>query len=131
MVFDENSNTSWFTTEWMSWNKYSENMLRSIEKKILQSKTSNLSWCGMWWYFFFVKFVGIKTAYRGWFVDIGPVVGKCDKIWTISLNSDSPNTPLVLLHGFGAGVALWCLNLDSLAATRPVFAIDLLGKWWN
>lgn len=105
MVINENS-TSWFTTEWMSWNKYSENMLRSIEKRILQN---------------------IKTAYRGWFVDIGPVVGRCDKIWTLSLNSDSQNTPLVLLHGFGAGVALWCLNLDSLAATRPVFAIDLLG----
>ncbi|KAI4467325.1 hypothetical protein MML48_2g00006759 [Holotrichia oblita] len=105
MVFHDNS-TSWFTTEWISWSKYSETMLRSIEKKILQN---------------------IKSAYRGWFVDIGPVVGKCDKIWTISLNTDSPNTPLVLLHGFGAGVALWCLNLDSLAASRPVFAIDLLG----
>ncbi|KAF5271289.1 hypothetical protein FQR65_LT05304 [Abscondita terminalis] len=81
-------------------------MLRSVEKKILGY---------------------LKTAYRGWFVDIGPAVGSADKVWTISLNSDAQNTPLVLLHGLGAGVALWCLNLDSFAATRPVYAIDILG----
>lgn len=70
----------------------------------------------------------VKTAYRGFFVDIGPTVGKSDKIWTISLNTDSPNTPLILLHGLGAGVALWCLNLDSLASSRAVYAFDLLGS---
>ncbi|XP_068894768.1 1-acylglycerol-3-phosphate O-acyltransferase ABHD5-like isoform X3 [Tenebrio molitor] len=69
----------------------------------------------------------VKSAYRGWYVDIGPVVGPADKIWTISFNTESPNTPLVLLHGLGAGVALWCLNLDAFAATRPVYAVDLLG----
>jgi len=73
-------------------------------------------------------FVGLKSGYRGWYVDIGPVVGTADKIWTISLNHESNRTPIVLLHGLGAGVALWCLNLDSLAATRPVYAIDILGK---
>lgn len=72
--------------------------------------------------------VGLKTAYRGWYVDIGPVVGTSDKIWTISLNEESPKTPIVLLHGLGAGAALWCLNLDALASHRPVYAIDILGK---
>ncbi|XP_076478426.1 pummelig isoform X4 [Bombus vancouverensis nearcticus] len=81
-------------------------MLRSVEKKILSC---------------------LKTTYRGWYVDIGPVVGTSDKIWTISLNEESPNTPIVLLHGLGAGVALWCLNLDALASQRPVYAIDILG----
>ncbi|KAJ3648982.1 hypothetical protein Zmor_020746 [Zophobas morio] len=98
--------TSWFSPDWLTWNKYSEGMLRTLEKKILQI---------------------VKTAYRGWYVDIGPVVGPADKIWTISFNTDSPNTPLVLLHGLGAGVALWCLNLDAFAASRPVYAFDLLG----
>lgn len=70
---------------------------------------------------------GLKAAYRGWYVDIGPAVGTSDKIWTISLNQESSKTPILLLHGLGAGVALWCLNLDYLAASRPVYAIDLLG----
>uniref|UniRef100_A0A0C9REI2 ABHD4 protein n=1 Tax=Fopius arisanus TaxID=64838 RepID=A0A0C9REI2_9HYME len=81
-------------------------MLRAAEKKILSC---------------------LKNAYRGWYVDIGPCVGTADKIWTIALNEDAPNTPIVLLHGLGAGVALWCLNLDSLSTERPVYAMDLLG----
>lgn len=56
------------------------------------------------------------------------MVGQSDKIWTISLNDESSKIPLVMLHGMGAGLALWCPNLDSFAATRPVYAIDLLGK---
>lgn len=91
---------------WFSWSGLSSTMLRAAEKKILSC---------------------LKTAYRGWYVDIGPVVGTADKIWTISLNEESPRIPIVLLHGLGAGVALWCLNLDALASQRPVYAIDILG----
>ncbi|XP_012540382.1 (Lyso)-N-acylphosphatidylethanolamine lipase isoform X1 [Monomorium pharaonis] len=97
--------SSWFWG-WFSWSGSSSTMLRAAEKKILSC---------------------LKTAYRGWFVDIGPVVGPADKIWTISLNEESSKVPIVLLHGLGAGVALWCLNLDALASQRPVYAIDLLG----
>lgn len=56
-------------------------------------------------------------------------MGPADKIWTIQLNTESQSTPLVMLHGLGAGVALWCLNLDCFAATRPVYAFDLLGMF--
>lgn len=63
-------------------------------------------------------------------MNVGPVTGTEDcKIWTIKLNEESKTTPLVLLHGLGSGVALWALNLDGLTTTRPVYAIDLLGKY--
>ncbi|XP_045501773.1 (Lyso)-N-acylphosphatidylethanolamine lipase isoform X2 [Colias croceus] len=101
----ENTESSWIGG-WFSWTRQSDTMLRNIEKTILSC---------------------VKTAYKRFYVDIGSVVGQCDKIWTISLNDESPQTPLVMLHGMGAGVALWCPNLDALAATRPVYAIDLLG----
>ncbi|XP_072396698.1 (Lyso)-N-acylphosphatidylethanolamine lipase-like isoform X1 [Diabrotica undecimpunctata] len=97
---------SWVSPNWLSWNKYSESMLRAIEKRILSI---------------------LKVPYKGFYVDIGPVVGPADKIWTLSFNTESQKTPLVLLHGLGSGVALWCLNLDTFANTRPVYAIDVLG----
>ncbi|KAG4074672.1 hypothetical protein HA402_004543 [Bradysia odoriphaga] len=101
------ANNRWFLS-WLNWTGITSSgtMLRTAEKRILSF---------------------LKTAYRGFYVDIGPVVGEADKIWTISLNSESPKTPLVMLHGMGAGVAFWVLNLDSLAVHRPVYAIDILG----
>lgn len=51
-----------------------------------------------------------------------------DKIWTVKINpSNSNKTPLVLMHGFGAGLAFWILNFKALSKDRPVYAIDTLG----
>ncbi|XP_019881709.1 (Lyso)-N-acylphosphatidylethanolamine lipase isoform X2 [Aethina tumida] len=88
-----------------SWIKFSEAKLISIEKRILEV---------------------VKTAYKGWFVPVQTVSDE-DKIWTVSLNPESKNTPLLLLHGFAAGLGFWCLNFDAFAKDRPVYAIDLLG----
>ncbi|KAJ8682055.1 hypothetical protein QAD02_017847 [Eretmocerus hayati] len=105
VVLSSEYSGSWFWS-WFNWSRFSPMMLRTAEKKILSY---------------------LKTGYKGWYVDIGPVVGSSDKIWTVSLNQESPETPILLLHGLAAGVALWVLNLDSLAKQRPVYAIDLLG----
>lgn len=32
-----------------------------------------------------------------------------------------------MIHGFGAGIGFWVLNYDTLAANRPLYAIDLPG----
>lgn len=72
-------------------------------------------------------FLVVQTAYKGWHVNIDFKPGIKANIWTIALNKQSTKTPLLLLHGFGAGVGFWCLNLDRLAAGRPVYAIDILG----
>ncbi|XP_037948748.1 (Lyso)-N-acylphosphatidylethanolamine lipase-like isoform X2 [Teleopsis dalmanni] len=90
----------------LNWTGTSPTTLRAAEKKILSY---------------------LKTQYRGFFVDIGPAISESDKIWTISLNTESKEVPLVLLHDLGAGIALWVMNLDSLAKDRPVYAMDILG----
>ncbi|XP_050542632.1 (Lyso)-N-acylphosphatidylethanolamine lipase [Daktulosphaira vitifoliae] len=70
----------------------------------------------------------VKSPYRTRYVDLGPIVEHDEKIWTIEINSDKQKSPLVLLHGFGAGIALWCMNFDGLSNnSRPVYAMDLLG----
>lgn len=73
-------------------------------------------------------FLDLKTSYNGKFVNIGPVVGKDDKIWTIVFNENlTESTPLLIIHGLGAGSAYWVGNLDEITAGRTVYVIDFLG----
>ncbi|KAI7689097.1 Protein ABHD4 [Sarcoptes scabiei] len=96
----------------------------------------------------------LKCEHRSYFVDIGNFSDlKNTLIWTVELTSDRRNSiqsiqqeakpdilnhekpkneqglPLVMIHGFAAGVGLWVLNFDELAArsNRKIFAFDLLG----
>lgn len=72
----------------------------------------------------------VKTPHKRFFVDLGNCVGTNDRIWTLAMNTDldhEQHTPMVLLHGYASALAFWMLNLDTFAAERPVYAVDLLG----
>lgn len=74
------------------------------------------------------SFLDVKSTYRTRYVNLGPVVEQEDKIWTLEVNHDKRETPIVLLHGFGSGVGLWCMNVDKISNNRrPLYAMDLLG----
>lgn len=73
----------------------------------------------------------LKTPSEGFYVNIGDVNGSPCKIWTkvYSTNSADPlSSPIVLVHGFGAGSGLWALNVDVLCSRgRTVLTLDLPG----
>ncbi|XP_010882972.2 1-acylglycerol-3-phosphate O-acyltransferase ABHD5 isoform X2 [Esox lucius] len=98
----------WISIGWMSswlpsWCPTSQNQLRTAEEKMLECITGKVS----------KQYVQISGG---------------NMLWTLTMNgSVKGKTPLVLLHGFGGGVGLWALNLDTLAWQRPVYAFDLLG----
>lgn len=68
-------------------------------------------------------------------MDIGNGWGlENNKIWTLEMTPHNSSAeqklglPLVLMHGFAAGVGVWALNLDALSVSnRKVYAFDVLG----
>ncbi|KAJ0174266.1 hypothetical protein K1T71_010412 [Dendrolimus kikuchii] len=100
----EEAESSW--SDKLTWTKHSDATLSKAEKSMLSY---------------------VKTPYEGAYVDIGHMVGRHDKVWTIFMNTKSTNIPIVMIHGMGAGLAFYCTNFDAISASRPVYAIDLLG----
>ena len=68
-------------------------------------------------------FLGVQQRFRSYFVS----VFNGNKIRTIETPVKSNRLPLVLLHGFGAGVGFWTLNIDSLSEKQRLYAVDVLG----
>lgn len=69
----------------------------------------------------------MKVPFERFYISLGDCVDKNNEIWTLAMNTESDQTPIVMLHGFGAGIAFWVMNLEDISAERPLYAIDLLG----
>uniref|UniRef100_UPI0037E9046D 1-acylglycerol-3-phosphate O-acyltransferase ABHD5-like n=1 Tax=Semicossyphus pulcher TaxID=241346 RepID=UPI0037E9046D len=105
--------SSWILSWLPSWCPTSPSQLKNAEEKMLKS---------------------VKQAFSRQHVRIS----NDNYLWTLAFSTQpqphspcqppaQPRPPLVLLHGFGGGVALWAQNLDSLSSSGPVYALDLLG----
>ncbi|XP_063055751.1 1-acylglycerol-3-phosphate O-acyltransferase ABHD5 isoform X2 [Engraulis encrasicolus] len=96
---------SWWISSWLpSWCPTSMNQLKDAEEKIL---------------------LPVKSPFSRQLVPISD--GNVLSTLTFSGKAECDSTPLVLLHGFGAGVGLWVLNLDALSQQRSLYTFDLLG----
>ncbi|XP_061886181.1 1-acylglycerol-3-phosphate O-acyltransferase ABHD5-like isoform X4 [Entelurus aequoreus] len=103
---------SWLLSWLPSWCPTSPSQLKDAEEKMLKS---------------------VKQPFSRQHVHISNE----NYLWTIAFSNhghpsipqlQAPSRPpLVLLHGFGGGVALWAQNLDCLSSSGPVYALDLLG----
>lgn len=78
---------------------------------------------GKWKISFTFLCSGLNCYYEGRYVK----TSQQDKIWTVSFNPKGNKTPVLMIHGFGAGLGLWALNIDELSNNRPVYTFDLLG----
>ncbi|XP_056439487.1 1-acylglycerol-3-phosphate O-acyltransferase ABHD5-like [Gadus chalcogrammus] len=104
--------SSWLSSWLPSWCPTSSSQLKDAEEKMLKS---------------------VRQPFSRQHVHISGD----NYLWTLAFNTlpqpsqqparTRPGPPLVLLHGFGGGVALWIQNFDSLAGCGPVYALDLLG----
>ena len=89
-----------------------------------------------------LSIIACNTQSAGFYVDVTvdqfEGKGEICRIWTRKFNktpsnsdgcqSNAKDTPLVLIHGMGAGGAFFTLNVDGLAKFSTVFLIDLPGK---
>lgn len=85
-----------------SWKPTSQRLLEAAEERI---------------------FKYITVPYEGKYV---PLDGG-EKVWTVKFNPQGKKVPLVMVHGFGGGIALWAMSIDALAKKRPVYVFDVLG----
>ena len=100
--------SSWFP--WLRWTPTSAREVKEAEERLLAH---------------------CQIQSQGFYVNVGKVGGRECRVWTRRFGQPedgAARAPLVLVHGMGAGLAMFVLNLDSLASQgRLVYAIDLPG----
>ena len=74
-----------------------------------------------------VLFLFLLTEIRSYYESEFVPLKNDQRIWTLKFNPTANRSPLVLVHGFGGGVGLWAMNVDTLAEKRTVYAFDVLG----
>lgn len=55
------------------------------------------------------------------------------QIYTVTAETPTSSytrIPVVLIHGFAGGVALWASNIDDMAKKRILHCFDLLGGYY-
>ncbi|VFV25096.1 (Lyso)-N-acylphosphatidylethanolamine lipase isoform X1 [Panthera pardus] len=93
----------WLSSWLPAWRPTSMSHLKNVEARILQCLQNK----------FLARYVSLPNQ---------------NKIWTVTVSPElRERTPLVMVHGFGGGVGLWILNMDSLSARRTLHTFDLLG----
>nr|XP_058914717.1 (Lyso)-N-acylphosphatidylethanolamine lipase isoform X3 [Kogia breviceps] len=93
----------WLSSWLPTWRPTSMSQLKNVEARILQCLQNK----------FLARYVSLPNQ---------------NKIWTVTVSPElRDRTPLVMVHGFGGGVGLWILNMDSLSARRTLHTFDLLG----
>ncbi|XP_032391009.1 1-acylglycerol-3-phosphate O-acyltransferase ABHD5 [Etheostoma spectabile] len=104
---------SWISSWLPSWCPTSPSQLKDAEEKMLKSVKLPFS----------RQHVRISNNNYLWTLAFFTQPPPCSPSGPLA----QPRPPLVLLHGFGGGVALWAQNLDSLSSSGPVYTLDLLG----
>ncbi|VDQ10028.1 unnamed protein product, partial [Trichobilharzia regenti] len=101
---------------WLRWSRTSNEHLKEAEKKLISRIKSNVE------AFFVPIFNG--SCYIRTFVCRG--FKSSQPAHENKVNNENV-LPIVLIHGFGSGSALWCKNIDALAHYRTVYSLDVLG----
>ncbi|KAF3707672.1 1-acylglycerol-3-phosphate O-acyltransferase ABHD5 [Channa argus] len=106
--------SSWISSWLPSWCPTSPSRLKDAEEKMLKSVNRPFS----------RQHVRISNGNYLWTLAFS---NQLQASSSFSQPATQTRPPLVLLHGFGGGVALWAQNLDTLSSSGPVYAVDLLG----
>ncbi|CAH8654303.1 unnamed protein product [Heterobilharzia americana] len=101
---------------WLRWSRTSNRHLKEAEKKLISRIKSSVE------AFFVPIFNG--SCYIRTFVCRRL---KCSPESSESIPDTNRAVPIVLIHGFGSGSALWCKNVDAFAQYRTVYSLDVLG----